>query len=173
MTLTAVELESWSKEKKKHNSLLFPRLPLISWPSVTQRPHQSCSALLLHRDHQASPFTFSWNDLPSTFLLASAFIHIWGSQRSSFNNSARIGGNLRRGPRPDWAYPRQEQVHGYEKWTLVLDILALSPLLCNLMKLFACNKSTSSSPPQLVWCLKHICWSGLCRRRLLSSVLNQ
>lgn len=44
--------------------------------------------LRLPRDHQASPFTLLSNDLPSTFLLASAFIHIWGSEWSSFNNSA-------------------------------------------------------------------------------------
>lgn len=58
-----------------------------AWPLLWQFPHPP----LLHQDHRASPFTFSWNDLISTFLLASAFIHIWGSQWSSFNNSTRMG----------------------------------------------------------------------------------
>lgn len=62
--------------------------------SLTERPHQRpglCSdSPPLHRDDEASPFTFSWNDLTSTFLLASAFIHIWGSQWTSFNNSPHV-----------------------------------------------------------------------------------
>lgn len=81
----------------------------VQLSSLTEGPHQRPGPG--SDDHQASPFTFSSNDLPSTFLLASAFIHIWGSQWSSFNNSTRTEASCDE----DWGPNKpNRQTHGYE-----------------------------------------------------------
>lgn len=56
--------------------------------SLTERPHQRPG--LCSDNPEASPFTFSWNDLTSTFLLSSAFIHIWGWQWTFFSNLPHV-----------------------------------------------------------------------------------
>lgn len=147
MTRTAVELESWSKKKKKHNSLLFPRLPLISWPSVTQRDHIKALALCsctgtirplpLPSPETTSPPPFFSPRLSSTSEdhrgLLSIIQRAW--RRPATLTETRL------------SLP----VAGAGARVRNMDaILTLSPLLCNLIKLFACNKSTVSSPPQLV-----------------------